>query len=160
MSIERKTDVVFYNSEVQGIEYDWIAVDQEGAIASFSTGGEGFVPVDFIQSISRHDGAIDKMLSLPVIREPAAHPSVPIGVRNVWKDLAERGCYAYDFDLKSRSYRLIGRPAVALAVEEFSSDPVFLGGFLRVPLIFGASDSIALDDFGGTNESPGTGLAK
>lgn len=145
MSAENTSGIFVYDSEIQGVEYDWIAIDVEGALACFSTVGEGFVPASFIESVGEHDGALDKIFDSPILSEALAYPSVQAGVRNVWKDLADRGVYAYDFDLVSRSYKLVGRPGVIVNVGQIVPG-LAIEGLLRLPLCFRASDSIALSD--------------
>jgi hypothetical protein len=57
-----------------GFEFDWLAVDSLGHVASFSTSGEGPVPVAVVDKVARID-AYDTMYELPVTGTCEAHKS-------------------------------------------------------------------------------------
>ena len=84
--------------EIQGFEYDWLASDEGGCVALFSTAGAGYAPREFLLDTDAHDAAIDAVLALPPSTQASFAPDLGPDATNTWKLMAERGIYAYDCD--------------------------------------------------------------
>ena len=113
--------------EIQGLEYDWLASDEDGHVALFSTAGGGYAPAEFLRDTNAHDAAIDAILAVPVSTAASFAPAVAPGLQNTWKMVAERGLFAFDCDLNGGPYRLVAAPLVPLRMDflpAFASDVV------------------------------------
>jgi hypothetical protein len=97
--------------EIQGYEYDWLACDENGHVALFSTAGGGFAPPAFLEDTDIYDRAIDAIQALPIGSEAVRAPQVKDGRPNIWKEMALRGVYAFDADANGGPYRLVGIPS-------------------------------------------------
>src|SRR5215470_2211722 len=95
------------SEEIQGLEYDWLAIDSEGYIALFSTAGGGYAPHAFLQDVEAFDAAIASIISQPACTTTACSRELPTGLTNTWKLMAERGIFAFDSDPVGGPYRLI-----------------------------------------------------
>jgi hypothetical protein len=104
--------------DILGFEYDWLASDAEGHVALFSTAGTGYVPGKFLQDTAAHDAAINAILQMPAITQASFAPEIPPPLNNTWKQVAERGLYAFDCDPGGGPYRLVAAPVVPRRVEE------------------------------------------
>ena len=96
--------------DIQGFEYDWLASDENGLVAFFSTAGAGYAPAPFLRDIDAHTRAIDLMLSMPAFTTAKFSPVIAINCVNTWQQMAERGFYAYDCDPNGGPYRLVAKP--------------------------------------------------
>lgn len=112
--------------DLQGIEFDWFAIDSNGHIALFATAGEGFVPEAVIRCHENHSATSD---SLPTSR---------YGTSEVWRDYADLGLFVFDWALPGGPYEIRAVPSGApsqdlkrkiLAVPEL---PKFNGSFVSV----------------------------
>ena len=79
-------------SEIEGVEFDWFAVDSSGCLALFATAGAGFIPSTVSARFHDH-AAMSDML-----------PSPRWGSLMVWDDYSEVGLYVYDWDVCNYSY--------------------------------------------------------
>jgi hypothetical protein len=107
--------------EVQGYEYDWLACDQVGHVALFSTAGGGFTPRAFLANTDLYDRALDVLRKLPTITVAKFARQVEEGLPNTWKEVAERGLFSFDSDIQGGPYRLAGVPARPAHLDEFPS---------------------------------------
>lgn len=105
-------------SEVQGCEFDWLALDQDGHVAFFSTAGGGYAPASFLADTDAHDQAIAAILASPVVCAARFAPDLPPQLDNTWRSMAERGVYAFDAEPNGGPYRLVAAPQVAIHVTE------------------------------------------
>ena len=78
--------------ELEGREFDWFAVDENGEIAVFSTAGNGTVPESVKENYKAHDS----------ISEKFEYPNW--GSDNVWKDFANYGLFVFDWRLNNGPY--------------------------------------------------------
>ena len=102
-----------------GIDYAWIAIDCDGQVGVFTSGGAGPIPRWFADERVWCDAVLDAVASLPVrgtfrLEVPVA-AAVP-GLRD-WKRWAGVGLFAYDWVDAHRStveytrcYELIATP--------------------------------------------------
>ncbi|MBA3406144.1 MAG: hypothetical protein H0U13_15915 [Gemmatimonadaceae bacterium] len=108
--------------EIIGFEFDWLACDADGHVAQFSTAGGGYAPGGFLRDTDAHGAAIDAILAAPVTTRPRFAPEIP-GPNNTWRDMAERGIFAFDSSFHGGPYRLVAAPEVPIRVHALP-DPV------------------------------------
>ncbi|SMF41360.1 hypothetical protein [Pseudobacteriovorax antillogorgiicola] len=134
--------------EILGFEYDWLACDEIGNIALFSTAGGGFAPAAFLEDTDKYDEMIDRLKSQSVTSSAAFAPKLSDGLPNIWKELAERGIYSFDSDEDGGPYRLIGVPDKPIKLDKLAGDiaesikPIRFG-----KLRFDKVNSITIADF-------------
>jgi len=105
-------------SEVQGYEFDWLALDAEGNVALFSTAGGGYTPAAFLRDTDAHDAAIDAILGTQSVTDVRFAPELAPDLENTWREVAARGLFAFDSDFNGGPYRLVAAPDVPVTVEE------------------------------------------
>lgn len=103
--------------EIEGVEYDWLSVDEDGCVALFSTAGAGYAPAEFLRDTDAHDQAIQTVLSLPRTTDAKFSPDLAEGLANTWQLVAQRGLYAYDCDPNGGPYRLVAAPVAPIRVD-------------------------------------------
>ena len=103
--------------DIRGTEHDWLAVDRDGNVALFSTAGGSAAPPAYLRNIDGYVEAIDAILALP---GPTGVAPQPPRWDNTWREVADRGLFAYDGDYNRGPYRLLERPALAVAVNALS----------------------------------------
>ena len=79
--------------ELQGIEYDWLAIDSTGHVGLFCTAGGGNAPFDIAARLDAHLDAIHAMYELQATTEPVEGPG-----ESEWERAAARGVFVYDSD--------------------------------------------------------------
>lgn len=114
--------------DIRGFEYDWLACDASGHVGFFSTAGGGYAPDELLEDTDAFDQAIDAILAAPATTRARFAPHVAAGHGNTWRQMAERGLYAYDSDPQGGPYRLVAAPEVAASV---SGLPVQAAGVIR-----------------------------
>ena len=72
--------------EMEGIDFDWFAIDQSGNWAVFTTAGEGFIPDIVLKHADLHSS----------ISEKISRPNW--GSSNIWHDYEVTGLFAFDWD--------------------------------------------------------------
>jgi len=72
--------------EMEGVDFDWFAIDQSGNWAVFATAGEGFIPESVLKYADLHS-FISEKINLP-----------NWGRSNIWHDYAVVGLFAFDWD--------------------------------------------------------------
>jgi hypothetical protein len=102
--------------DILGFELDWLASDADGHVAMFSTAGGGYAPEAFLRDTDAHDAAIDAILAAPASTTARFAPELPAGLRNTWREIAERGVFAFDSDAHGRPYRLVAVPEAPVRV--------------------------------------------
>jgi hypothetical protein len=105
-------------TDIQGLEYDWLASDADGHVAFFSTAGGGYAPDEFLCDTDLHDVAIEAILASPARTETRFAPTLPPGRQNSWKLMAERGLFAFDSDPDGGPYRIVSAPKEPIRVAE------------------------------------------
>lgn len=104
--------------DVRGFEFDWLASDADGHVALFSTAGGGYAPEEFLRDTDAHDAAIEGILASPASTKARVAPALPAGLRNTWREMAERGVFAFDSDANGGRYRLVAVPETPVRVAE------------------------------------------
>ncbi len=100
--------------EILGTEHDWLAIDRDGHVALFSTAGGSAAPPAYLRDLEGYEEAIAAILARLGPTGVAAQPPGSWG--NTWREVADRGLFAYDGDYNRGSYRLRERPALPVAV--------------------------------------------
>jgi hypothetical protein len=90
-------------AEVEGIEFDWFAVDSSGSLALFATAGAGFVPSLVLSHAGEHDAISQGVLS--------PH----WGTEKVWDGYADLGLWVYDWKLHEGPYFCVRKPSHEMA---------------------------------------------
>lgn len=107
----------------EGIDYVWIALDRNGHVAAFVTGGSGPIPFRLLQLKDDLMGGIEEQINaLP--RRSSAQLLVSLKRPDDFIDIAERGIFAYDW---SDVHRTKGSETFAYELIACPSDPVNVG---------------------------------
>ena len=124
--------------EEDRLDLDWFALDAQGSVGHFTTGGCGALPRSAAASRDDLTAVRHYVLSLPEIgagllnedwlrglRLTGTVPSAPVAPRETfreWTAIAARGLYSFDYieDLRRRPrpYRVVARPEVPLKADE------------------------------------------
>lgn len=92
-------------SILDGVEFDWFAIDSEGNVAMFATAGEGFVPESVAEYYTQHE-SVSESLDAP-----------NTGTTKVWLDYAAHGLYVFDWNLPGGPYIRQASPTGAMSQE-------------------------------------------
>jgi hypothetical protein len=115
-------------ADTQGLEYDWLASDADGHVALFSTAGGGRVPDEFLRDVDLYDAAIKVILRLPTRTGARFAPTLPAGLQNDWKLMAERGLFAFDSDPNGGPYRVVSAPNEPMRLTELPEEVAAIAG--------------------------------
>jgi hypothetical protein len=126
MTVKTPTDIL-------GTEYDWLATDEDGHVAMFSTAGGGFAPATFLRDTDAHDAAIRALIAVPPSSELALSTGLTPRVDDMWDELAKRGVYAYDSSYSGGPYELIAAPATPVNVDELPKEIAAIAKRIRIP---------------------------
>ena len=88
--------------DVQGREFDWFAVDQDGYFAMFATAGCGPFPESVSIAVDAH-GAIGDLVEV-----------TGWGSEAVWQSYARSGLFAYDWSDTRCCYVRVAQPSAPL----------------------------------------------
>ena len=123
--------------EVQGVEFDWFAIDQDGHVALFATAGFGPVPASVLAASEAHD-AVGESIAI-----------TGFGSSAVWQSYAQVGLFAFDWSDSEGSYVRVAQPS---AGKEFKQAPAVavIPGLLRLPLSFSNTTAVSPSRLGGT----------
>jgi hypothetical protein len=131
--------------QIEGLEYDWLSLDEENYVALFSTGGSGYAPRAFLRNTEAHDAAIELILATAATTTAKFSPQLPTGLKNTWKLIAERGLFAFDCSPDGGPYRLVAAPTVATLFSDLPNDAKTVLKGARLPLLFSSVTTIASD---------------
>lgn len=134
--------------EIRGIEYDWLASDEEGQVGLFSTAGGGCAPAELLRDTDAHDAAIDAILALPASTAATFAPALAPGLPNTWKMVAERGLYAFDCDPNGGPYRLVAAPLAPIRVDSLPASAADVASRLRLGVRFEVQSVVTSDLLG------------
>jgi len=98
-----------------GVEYDWLASDNDGYMAFFASAGFGPLPSPLLELGDSIFDIIESVAKLPV----RGRAEIVLDSGNVfdWIAMAERGFYSYDWDNINKKYRLVARPTIPIKLE-------------------------------------------
>jgi hypothetical protein len=130
----------------EGLEFDWLAVEGRGFVAIFSTARSGLVPLGFEPAL--HDAAIDAIAAGEATSAVVCAPVVAAGLRNLWRELAERGLYGFDAAPTGGPFRRVAIPSHPARVDALPSVVVAVATVLP-EVSFGQAESV------GRSEEPG-----
>lgn len=117
-------------ADLQGIEFDWFAVDDEGNLAIFASAGEGFIPEPVSLYFTKHEA----------VSESLASPNT--GTMSVWNDYAAQGLFVFDWSLPSGPYERRAAPSTPIAKElkerilAIGQLPTITGSFTELQRLF------------------------
>ena len=118
------------------LDLDWFALDPEGYVGHFTTGGCGALPLSIASASDVDLRAVrDHFLSLPEVGRALFNPAwaglrrlfpgpgtEPGEVFRPWLQSAARGLYSFDYiedqRRRPRPYRVVARPEVPLKADE------------------------------------------
>jgi hypothetical protein len=127
-----------------GFEFDWIATDKNGDLAIISTAGFGPIPEvsliwhDLLSEFPERIFKLPVIGSCRIIGEP--------GYCLDWKNYAERGFYAYDWNDMKECYDLMGLPGMPIRIEDISDKTMADAALaVKLDLLFKESKFIAVD---------------
>ncbi len=96
--------------DILGLEFDWLAVDQDGHIGLFSTAGGGRAPQAFLANTDLHDTGFDALMGMEARSTLKLRREIKPGLENTWNEVACRGVFAFDSDPNGGPYRLVAAP--------------------------------------------------
>lgn len=105
----------FAASPLAGMDFSWLAVDDDGHVAWLVTFGSAVVP-QWVEGRSEDFGGIeDALAALPelggcVAQETGHH-------LEEWRSAARKGVFAYDWDVYRGPYRVVAAPVIPLKAE-------------------------------------------
>jgi len=85
--------------ELNGLEFDWFAIDRNGNLALFATAGEGFVP-GFVAEHYLFHLALSDSIEVP-----------DYGTADVWKNYAAVGLFVFDWRVPGGPYEKRASPS-------------------------------------------------
>ena len=98
-------------------EFDWLAKDEEGYLAFFTTAGRGPIPAELDNEESDAISVQEYVLGLPLRGD-----AIPVTSREAdltdWLEAARRGLFAFDWDFDRQQYELIAKPSSPIQVAE------------------------------------------
>lgn len=118
------------STDIEGREFDWFSIDQDGRYAVFATAGYGIVPETVRANASACD-AIGEFI-----------PITGWGSDAVWQSYARVGLYAYDWSEMQGCYVRVALPEVALSPQlaaelaAYKEMHIFDGSFSKTGLIW------------------------
>ena len=97
-------------TELVGIEYDWLAIDSLGHVGWFCTAGGGIAPTDIVARIEAHDAAIDSIMKIAPMTGDASEGE--------WERAAARGIFVFDSSFNRDPYQRVATPVVAARIAD------------------------------------------
>ncbi|WP_439622433.1 hypothetical protein [Gemmata sp.] len=118
----RKWDEAIWAAGAAGERPDWAdvvwyAVDGFGCVGMFTSAGPGPIPRTVFRSLEAHNSLAKYLRDLPFKGKPEL--LIRYKRTDVWRQAAEQGLYAFDYDCDSElpaGYRLVARPPASLAL--------------------------------------------
>jgi len=120
--------------EFLGSEFDWVAVDKDGAIGYFATAGAGWIPEPVLSDGEPFWNSLDIVISLPAITEVINRYSGSGHIVD-WLNVAARGVFAFDWNHTTKRYELVASPKILLELED-AGDLASLANRTRLPCSF------------------------
>jgi hypothetical protein len=133
------SNTMIREDEEPDVDLDWFAVDSQGSVGHFTTGGCGALPRSAAASRQDLDAVRAFVLGSPETTLAIVNPhrsasirlfptvkSEPVAPLRPWTATAARGLYAYDFiddrRRRPRPYLLVARPELPLHADELPPD--------------------------------------
>ncbi len=104
--------------DILGLEFDWLAVDADGAVGFFSTAGGGYAPEELLDDTDAYDRAIAALLALPMTTRANCNLIMRPELQNTWLMMAERGIFAFDSDPAGGPYQRIATPEASIQIAQ------------------------------------------
>lgn len=109
--------------ELQGVEFDWFAIDQDGSVALFATAGFGPVPASVLAASEAHDAVGESIVI------------TGFGTYEVWQSYAQAGLYVFDWSDSEGSYVRVSEPSAGKEFKQARAVAA-IPGLLQLPLLF------------------------
>ncbi len=126
-----------------GLEFDFLAVDDDDHVAFFSSAGYGPLPVAVLDRPEREQEAVEAVEALPIVSE-IGHRPVGEGDFSFWLIRVERGLFVYDWERTYGPYRRLAAPVSPVSIDAMDAIREHLGALPRVATKFGESDIVDL----------------
>ena len=137
-------------NDILGLEYDWLAVDQEGHVALFSTAGGGRAPQAVLEDTDVHDAGLDALMALEPHSSLRFGRELKVGLKNTWNEAARRGVFAFDSDPHGAPYQLVAAPKHPILLHEAPGPTAIAAGAVKLPhLRFTEMEQAETTDVGG-----------
>ena len=162
MAVALYSIAMIREDEEPGLDLDWFALDAQGNVAHFTTGGCGALPRSAAASRDDLKRVHDYVLSLQEMGAGLLNEDWLKGLRLVptarieprhsfreWTASAARGLYAYDFiedqRRRPRPYRVVARPEVPLKADELPPEiREIVGRTVLHDVVFARDDVIGM----------------
>ena len=108
--------------EFSGLEFDWLACDEDGFVGMFSSAGFGPVPEAAIANADSLAEALDRIKALPVTGD-----TTPVSGRtdpDDWIAAAQRGLFAFDWAHMRDRYQLEALPSRPVHLKDIKDDEI------------------------------------
>ena len=109
--------------EIEGREFDWYAIDENGDVAVFSTAGSGTVPHSVKENYEAHDLISEEL------------ESNNWGTQRVWDNLANYGLFVFDWKLNNGPYIKKSTPKRNIS-SELKSKILNVSGIPTLAMVF------------------------
>lgn len=116
--------------DIQGVEFDWFAIDRGGCIALFATAGGGPVPASVLAFSGAHN-SIGGVIAVS-----------GFGSLEVWQSYAHAGLYVFDWSGSQGSYIRVAEPTAGVEFKQAHAVAA-IPGLPRLPLSFSAVAAIS-----------------
>jgi hypothetical protein len=144
------------------LDLDWFALDSQGSVGHFTTGGCGALPRSAAASREDLDLVRTYVLACPETTSAIINPNRSASIRlfasvkpeaaaslRPWTATAARGLYAYDFiddrRHRPRPYLLVARPELPLHADELPAEIRGIVGRTVLPgVVFSRDDVIGM----------------
>ena len=127
-----------------GLEFDFLAVDDDDHVAVFSSAGYGPLPVAVLDEPEREQEAVEATELLPVVSRVSA---ADIG-SGFELPFAERGLFAYDWEDTYGPYRRVATPETPALLGSMNRIASQFGALPRLPTCFLDADVVDLASMG------------
>lgn len=140
-------DMTPFSHPQPGVELDWLAVDLNGHVGLFSTGGQGPVPRLVVVHLAQVEAAVRRLTELPILGPCAESPSGG-GTFEFWIEPCRRGLFGFDWGpVPVGPYARFTVPSRAVQIGEIEDPRVREAAELvRLPTTFAGVTAIDVDD--------------
>jgi len=136
--------------EFSGLELDWLACDEDGFVAMFSSAGFGPVPDAAIAIADSLAEVFDRIKALPVTGDTA-----PVSGRTEpddWIAAAQRGLFAFDWAHTRNRYQIEAPPSRPVRLDDIKDELIRQAAErVRIPVRFSQLRWIDWDEAGRTS---------
>ena len=108
-------------------DYDWFALDRDGFVGHFASGGSSLMPESLLKSDEVYGMVLHFIRSLPILGKASVVTRRKIRLQT-FESMAEKGLYSFNcgvtrFSLLQR-YEVIARPTIPLTVHSIKAQDI------------------------------------